>query len=456
MVARLMLLFLLVPMFCGAQTDSAGIMITPHLETPVGKPTGEKVAIKMNKDGGAVKSADGRVELIFPDGALSGKTTISIQPINNFAAGGVGKGYEFEPSGTTFQKPVQIIFHYRKEELDGTEAKFKNIATQHKNGKWYKLKDTKVDTLNNIITSSIRHFSSYATFDEIKINPAQARVKVGRRLDMLVTYNFMPEEDDGNDLEPLKFLPTVKWFANEVPNGNAVTGTLKISQNRFAKYTAPETVPDANPVAIAAELQGFSYTDNVTGGKFKDLTLVSNVTIYDTAYRITVIGIWKDLRREKLGANYYAKMNVGEQIITDTSSFILHVNGNKSKVTNIENMFKDSIINRGKCTLTLLNESRATGIIQIDGVQSIKVIPANPPGVPSRRFTINFREPTIVMPNVYMECKGATIGNRNELGFVNIGFPRSISFTESELKDMWAEKAGINEYQVIIKPIEDN
>ena len=128
----------------------------------------------------------------------------------------------------------------------------------------------------------------------------------------------------------------------------------------------------------------------------------------------------------------------------------------RAAVTNIENMFKDSIINRGKCTLTLLNEATATGVIQIDGIESITVVPADPPRQLSRGITIKFKRPKIVMPDVFMECKGATIGNRNILGMMQIGFPQTISFMENELKDYWAEKAGMNEYQVIIKPLGDN
>jgi hypothetical protein len=468
-------LVLLAPFVSAAQTDTAGLIVTPHIATTVGIPKGEAVTLKMNKDGGTIRSSDGRVELVFPEGALSYKTNISIQPITNNAPGGAGSGYEFGPSGTSFNKPVQIIFHYTKEETAGTQAGFKNIATQHKDGKWYKLKNCSVDTNNNTIASTINHFSSYVSFDEIKINPVQAKVKVGKSKNLVVTYNSVPDEEedlaplptpkkstntDEDDLAPLpatnKIFPSLKWFVNAVPNGNAVTGTLKITDNRLATFTAPASLPDANPVAVTAELKGISFKDNVTGKTFKDLTLVSNITIYDKAYQITVIGIWKDIRREKMGADYYRRANVGEQIITDSSTFILHLNGIKSSVTNIENMFKDSIINRGKCTLTLLNEATATGVIQIDGIESITVVPADPPRQLSRGITIKFKKPKIVMPDVFMECKGATISNRDILGMMQIGFPQTISFMENELKDYWAGQAGMNEYQVIIKPLGDN
>jgi hypothetical protein len=478
MIKVLIVLMLATPFICIAQTDTAGFIETPHIATAIGKPNGERVSVKMNKEGGSIKSTDGRVELIIPEGALSSKTTISIQPIGNNAPGGVGNGYEFEPSGTTFNTAVQLIFHYTKEELDGTLAGFKNMATQHKDGKWYKLKNILVDTTAKTITSSIKHFSSYVSFDEIKISPLQAKVKVGKSIYPVVTYNSVPD-DDMDDLAPLptakpspsngeddlaplptplKKFPSLKWFVNGVPNGNTVTGTIKIIDSRIAKYTAPAIVPDANPVAITTELKGMTFKDNVTGKTFKDLTLVSNITVYDKAYQITVIGIWKDLRREALGDNYYRKMGVGEQIITDTSCFILHLNGNKSSVTNIENMFKDSIINRGKCTMTLLNEAIATGVIQIDGVESITVVPADPPRQPSRGITIKFKKPKIIMPDVNIECKGATINNsmvRGMMAGLNIGFPITISFMENELKDYWATQAGIKEYQVIIKPLDD-
>ena len=187
------------------------------------------------------------------------------------------------------------------------------------------------------------------SFDEIKISPVQAKVKVGKSKSLVITYNSVPDEEedlaplptpkkstntDEDDLAPLptpdKKFPSLKWFVNAVPNGNSITGTIKSIDSRIAEYTAPAIVPNANPVAVTAELKGISFKDNVTGKTFKDLTLVSNITIYDKAYQITVIGIWKDIRREKMGADYYQKANVGEQIITDTSTFILHLNGNKS------------------------------------------------------------------------------------------------------------------------------
>jgi len=450
-------LVVLAPFVSAAQTDTTGLIITPHIATPIGMPNAEAVTVKMNKDGGTIKSNDGRVELIIPEGALSSKTNISIQSITNYTEGGVGSAYEFGPSGTTFSKPVQLIFHYTKEELNGTLAELKSIATQSSNGKWYALKSIVVDTTAQSLTTTIEHFSSYATFDRVKLKPEQANLKVGKSIAMVVVYNNLSDSDNtATELQwPNDAAKEWTWLVNGIPNGNTTTGRItgKINGKQF---TAPPTVPDANPVAITVNLNWLLKTNLKT---FKKISLVSNITIYDRAYHITVIGIWKDLRREAMGTDYYRKANVSEQIITDTSSFILHLNGNKSRVTNIENMFKDSVINRGKCTLTLLNAASATGVIQIDGIESITVVPADPPRQPSRGITIKFKKPKIVMPDIVQECKGTTINNSMPRGFMagfNIGFPQTISFMENELKDYWSQNAGIKEYQVIIKPLEDN
>src|SRR5262249_19944527 len=74
--------------------------------TALGKPIGEEVSQEIGKDGGAIVSDDGRIELIIPEDALSKKKKIKIQSVTNLAANGSGNAYQMEPSGLQFQKPV--------------------------------------------------------------------------------------------------------------------------------------------------------------------------------------------------------------------------------------------------------------------------------------------------------------------------------------------------------------
>src|SRR5690348_13366921 len=92
-----------------AQDDSIDIKFAPTL-TAIGKPTSEKITQKIDKDGGKIVSADNQLELIIPQDALSKKTNISIQSLENTLTPGKGNSYQLEPSGITFQKPLQIIF----------------------------------------------------------------------------------------------------------------------------------------------------------------------------------------------------------------------------------------------------------------------------------------------------------------------------------------------------------
>jgi hypothetical protein len=50
--------------------------------TAIGAPDGKPVSKEIGPAGGSITSDDGRVELIFPEGALTTATVISIQPLS--------------------------------------------------------------------------------------------------------------------------------------------------------------------------------------------------------------------------------------------------------------------------------------------------------------------------------------------------------------------------------------
>ena len=53
-----------------AQNDAAEDTVTGPVISAVGKPDGTKKEIKIDKDSARLKSADGMVELIIPEGAV--------------------------------------------------------------------------------------------------------------------------------------------------------------------------------------------------------------------------------------------------------------------------------------------------------------------------------------------------------------------------------------------------
>jgi hypothetical protein len=61
--------------------------------TQAGKCTGKITEKKLDKEGGELQSADGKLELIIPPDALSKKTNISIQSVTNLAPNDIAEGY---------------------------------------------------------------------------------------------------------------------------------------------------------------------------------------------------------------------------------------------------------------------------------------------------------------------------------------------------------------------------
>ena len=130
-------MFLFVFINVQAQTDTTRMeIVEPPDSTEIGIADGTPVSTEIGPAGGRIKSDDGRIELIFPAGALTQATTITIQPTPNPAPNGTGKAYQFGPSGTHFKKPVQLIFRYSDKEIKQCPASFMALAMQDEKGKW--------------------------------------------------------------------------------------------------------------------------------------------------------------------------------------------------------------------------------------------------------------------------------------------------------------------------------
>lgn len=361
-----------------AQEDSMQVVTAPTL-TEKGKPAGEKISQKINKDGGKLVSADGRVELLIPPDAVSSKTNISIQPVTNTLAPGSALAYELQPAGITFQKPLQITFHYSDKEAAGLMPQLKAIAWQDETGQWYQLDNSVVDTLNKTITGNITHFSTWVFFDSFLLQPTSARVKVNKQLDLIIVCTLPKPETaggvitDGTLPQSIKFLT----YVDGIRGGNAVVGKTSAvigKSIRNVKYTSPASVPDNNPVALSVEATNIRWN----GRNYSRLKLISNITIYDKSYEIKVTG--------------HNKENVLQCVITsfDTSTCILQLNGNKTKLVDIQNMNQKITISNCQCNVRELNPGGSTGPVNIVGAAKITVTPANPPQKPFATVMIYF------------------------------------------------------------------
>ncbi len=278
--------------------------------TDTGDPLGQADEVTIGSEGGIANSSDGLLSVNIPQGALSGSTIISIQPITNNAPLGIGKGYRLEPEGLSFEKPVTLTFHYNDELLDSKPAEFLWIVFQESDGSWKAMLKSTVDTNAKTVTVETSHFSDWSLgrFVDLTLQPLEKTIKKGGKIAFAIAgfdkgdsyYGghpplseevlapVIPVSEKANDVlsplvpeiyistsDELSFMP-VEWTLNGVksPISNDF-GSLQSSGYK-ATYTAPSTVPKHNTVAVSVKLK----TSTELGASTTFL-LTSNITIVE-------------------------------------------------------------------------------------------------------------------------------------------------------------------------------
>jgi hypothetical protein len=350
--------------------------------TAIAVPDGKAVSKEIDPAGGSIVSDDGRVELIFPEGALSAATTISIQPILNLIPNGNGKGYRFEPSGIQFQKPVQIIFHYSDEENAICPALLKFMAIQHNDGKWEYTDFDDWDSTTKSLKGFISHFSAVVNGNLAELYPREITLKVNSShtfsLNIVQTSNQTPSNED--ELMPLPRLAPLNkyqavWLVNESVNGTPKLGTVTPKENKSqAIYAAPRLLPldylvtvklkaalyiDGEKITRAGKRQGKMIT---MGKTLADkATFSSTVNLYDE-YDVKIEGLWDNT-------------NLGPftQKWKDESSFKLRV-GKDPGISDISNstytLIKENFTNN-RCQFNYLNKETCKGPIHVSGIVGV-------------------------------------------------------------------------------------
>ena len=265
---------LLVSLQLHAQSDTSGIQFIELSDsTGFGAPNGKLVSSQIGTAGGKIVSDDGRVELIFPAGSLSGTTAISIQPTTNLLDSAAGNSYRFEPSGIQFKKPVQIIFHYSNEEDETCPADLMAFGLQDDKGKWTTMEYDQWDSTNKILKGYIQHFSHFTNIFQIELKTDHA-VMVNEKtfVGVFIRGAIIKSGDLKGQQEVAILNPAVKreWFANGVAGGNNFEGWIedgitvpgKGSLKMNGMYRAPWFFPKKNPVTIGL---GLRYWSKKTG-----------------------------------------------------------------------------------------------------------------------------------------------------------------------------------------------
>lgn len=225
--------------------------------------------------GGTISSSDGRLQIEIPEGALAAPTELTVTVRANEATRGVGEAYRVTPE-TALAKKARVTFLFDTTALNGASPGGLGIAFRQGSGAWTAITATTLDANASRISVETDHFSDWALFEQLYLEPQSAQVKVAQTLQLRV-MRCVQESDPETfitplvpECEPLSSAGSLgDWAVNGASGGSAEAGTVT-SQGASATYSAPGSLPTANPVAVSVEAG--------LPGKARGL-LVSNVTV---------------------------------------------------------------------------------------------------------------------------------------------------------------------------------
>ena len=280
---------------CSKKTEVSNKVSQPPAITPVGTPVGIAVSKALSSSGGSISSADGRIDLNFPAGALNGPTNISIQPVTSEAPGGLGNGYHLMPEGLVFSKAVTLTFHYSDTDANGTIPQLFYIAYQDSSLAWRTdIKNIQLDTFAKTVSIAISHFSIWQMGDRIKlvIDPDKDEVheKETRNLEIIQVTPGVQVDEDLYSLVTITKLPdntVTNWKLNGSA-GPGFLGTLSGSGNA-AVYTAPPLIELEQNVQVSAELNySLVYFVNGQSVSVNKLILFHNLELVPDAHSYSI------------------------------------------------------------------------------------------------------------------------------------------------------------------------
>src|SRR5579859_6647807 len=147
-------------------------------------------------DAGAVtlQSGDGQIELEIPAGALPPGANAAIGPgSGNAPPGAVGSSFSLTPEGLTFAKPAKLTVH-----TSAAGQGFLGIAFRDAQGNWQAVRGVTVDASAGTVSAPITHFSEWALFQDLLLEPDHAAILTGQTLALHIAMLASPQDLAGS------------------------------------------------------------------------------------------------------------------------------------------------------------------------------------------------------------------------------------------------------------------
>jgi len=273
---RLIVFLSLIMLFASSCSKQNVTDVRPTQGTVRAKGTlkGDVVSKEIGEAGGSISSADGRLALDIPAGALAANTVISIQSISSTLPMGVGNGYRLNPEGQIFYRPVTITFKYEDSALRGSSSRLLYVAYQDESGIWKAINDCVRNSSDNTISGMANHFSDWTIFESYKMKVSDNPIYVNRSTLLTVCQMKMWNVFG----ETVLLGDTLTVPSNAVTNWKLQGDGILLPLGAGTVYEAPAVKPVPNPVTVSADIENVKDANGETIGK---LTLLADILVLD-------------------------------------------------------------------------------------------------------------------------------------------------------------------------------
>lgn len=239
--------------------------------------------------GGTISSAEGRIKLDIPAGALSSPTEISIQEVSNTLPGSPCPAFRLLPENVAFKSPVNLTFQYHEGDLDSTSAEALFMAFQGTDGVWKFIPNTRLDKEKRLLTVQTAHFSDWTPYALFWLTTEKSTIRAAEDMGVNILSN-----NDFNDA--MGYKPNHEYIEvrqqrvlinhrDHVKNWSANKGHVQ-GYGDVALYIAPNQKPQDPLAVISVEIHNFIPPSlyDARGGANTKLLLLREVVITDDTY----------------------------------------------------------------------------------------------------------------------------------------------------------------------------
>lgn|GEM_PF-4415303 len=259
---------------------------------PRGETAGNPVTKTISSTGGELKSGDGKLLVKVPAGAVAAPTVFTIQPITNTLPGAQLNAYRLLPEGADFAKPVELVYTYKNEDVEGTVEDALFLAYQKNDGVWSFMTETNLDAVANTLTVTTNRLSDWAPFALFWLNSDPKTVKAGAEaklsIDITDTYLLAPEHKEraiGKSRLFDKSQSIIDWNLTGA-------GNLTVSGNKSgATYKAPGTISGPGNISISVSLNKVIPQDTLPRRRLsEELDITKRIFFYQETYFTAKVG----------------------------------------------------------------------------------------------------------------------------------------------------------------------